>query len=368
MAADRTGGPQSATLAQVAAEAGVGKATAARALGNYGSVSPAVKERVLAVAERLRYRPNILARSMSTGVTNTIGVVVADISNPFFAGVVRSIADECYDRGYSAVVMNTDERMDLEREAVGVLADKQVDAIILSPAAVDDDGIHHIEEVLARGIPVVLLDRVLAGLDLTAVVIDNYEASKQAVAAFSEAGHRRIGFAWGPPAGGPARDREEMWSRSRSTLWSDGERLRGYLDGLQQARIPFDPELVTYCDRNEDDLSEAVTHMLQGADRMTAVLTTETEALTGTLLALNRAGLGYPEDLSIIGFDDSPWARAVRPALTMIAQPMAEMGRAAAERAFQAIRREAEGGEVVTLHAVRQERSSVREPSSTTLR
>jgi LacI family transcriptional regulator len=144
--------------------------------------------------------------------------------------------------------------------------------------------------------------------------------------------------------------------------------LRGYLDGLQEEGIPYDPELVTHCDRNEEDVAEAVAQMLRREDPVTAVLTTETEALTGTLLALNRTGLAYPEDLSIIGFDDSPWARAVRPSLTMIAQPVAEMGRAAAERAFRSIRGEAAGAEILTLQAVRQERSSVLGPRSATLR
>jgi LacI family transcriptional regulator len=206
------------------------------------------------------------------------------------------------------------------------------------------------------------------GIDVSAVVIDNYEASRLAVSTFCSAGHRRIGFAWGPPAEGPAPTREEMWDRSRATLWSDGERLRGYLDGLQEAGIPYDPALVTYCDRSEGDVADAVERMLRSDDRMTAVLTTETEALTGTLLALGRAGLAYPDDLSIIGFDDSPWARAVRPSLTMIAQPVAEMGRAAAERAFSYIRGEAQRAEILTLHAALQLRSSVSGPASATLR
>jgi LacI family transcriptional regulator len=159
-----------------------------------------------------------------------------------------------------------------------------------------------------------------------------------------------------------------MWVRSRSMLWSDGERLRGYLDGLEDAGLQYDADLVTHCDRDEASVADAIERMLQRDDPMTAVLTTETEALTGTLLALGRVGLTYPDQLSIIGFDDSPWARAVRPPLTMIAQPVAEMGRAAAERAFSYIRGELQRAEILTLEAVIQERSSVSAPVTATLR
>ena len=111
----------SPTIAEVAAEAGVGKATAARTLGNYGAVSAEARARVLAAAEKLRYRPNSIARSMTTGVTHTIGVIVADVGNPFFAGVMRGIADACDAVGYSVIVLSTDETLTKEQSAVGLL-------------------------------------------------------------------------------------------------------------------------------------------------------------------------------------------------------------------------------------------------------
>ncbi len=327
----------SPTVAEVAAEAGVGKATAARTLGNYGAVSPEARARVLAAAEKLHYRPNSLARSMTTGITQTIGVIVADISNPFFAGVMRGIADACDATDYTAIVLSTDVNLAKERSAVGVLIDKQADAMIIASAALQPNETSHILEAMSRRIPIVLIDRKVRGLDLDAVVINNRESAHDAVRRFVDRGHRRIAFVWGPKSRERGGDRRRLLALAESWLWSDSERLRGYLDALDEAGIPFDPELVTHCEYNEEVTVGAVGEMLALPDPATAVLTTETDAMVGTLRAIRAAGLAYPRDVSVIGFDDSSWASVMEPPLTMIAQPMLELGRAAAQHAFARI-------------------------------
>lgn len=319
------------TISEVATEAGVGRATAARTLGGYGYVSPELRVRVLAAAERLGYRANALARSMSTGVSHTLGVIIADIGNPFFAGVVRGISDASRARGFDTIVLSTHESLDEEIAAAHVLIDKQVDGIVVASAALGPKSTAHIEEARARGIPVVLVDRAVPGLDLDAVVIDNREASREAVASLIAAGHRRIGFVWGPPIGGRPDRRRELVDAAAQNLWTDGERLRGYLDALDDAGLPFDAELVMVGAKTEARAITEVERMLRLDDRATALFCTETDAVTGALRAIRAAGLRVPADVSLIGFDDSSWAAVMDPPLTMIEQPMLALGRRAAE-------------------------------------
>lgn len=363
MSSRRSKPASSPTIAEVAAEAGVGKATAARTLGNYGAVSPQSRARVLAAAEKLRYRPNSLARSMTTGITQTIGVIVADIGNPFFAGVVRGIADACDATDYTAIVLSTDEDLAKEQSAVGVLMDKQVDAIILASAARHPDETAHVQEATSRKIPVVLIDRKVRGLDLDTVVINNRESAHDAVRWFVEVGHRRIAFVWGPALRNGLPDPERLLAEADNWLWSETERLRGYANALDEAGIEFDPLLVSYCDHDEESTVGAVRAMLTLADPPTAVLATETGAMIGTLRALRDAGLAHPQDVSVIGFDDNSWASVMEPPLSMIAQPMLELGHAAAQHAFARIAGDDREAVVETIPTTLVSRASVTAPS-----
>lgn len=351
------------TIAEVAAAAGVGRATAARTLGNYGSVSPSVRARVLAAAEELRYRPNSLARSMTTGITQTLGVIVADIGNPFFAGVIRGISDTCDANGYAVIVLSTDEKLTLEKAAIGVLMDKQVDGIIIASAATRVEEVSHIQDALNRSIPIVLLDRLVKGLDLDSIVIDNRDASKAAVNTLIARGHRRIGFVWGPATEKPAVNLDDMLRLSEEAIWSDGERLRGYLDALADAGVEFDTALVTHSLRNESETARAVAKMLRLDDPATAVFATETDAMVGTLSAIRKVGMSYPRDVSLIGFDDSSWAHVMDPPLTMVQQPMLQLGEAAAAQLLNRIEGDKSAPMVNTLPARFIERLSVAIPN-----
>jgi LacI family transcriptional regulator len=361
MPADRGQAAGSPTISEVAAEAGVGRATAARTLGGYGYVSPELRERVLAAAEKLGYRANKLARSMSTGVSHTLGVIVADIGNPFFAGVVRGICDTSRARGFDTIVLSTYEKLDEEIAATNVLLDKRVDGVIIASAAVGRGEVAHIKAAMER-VPVVLVDRAVATLDLDTVVIDNRDAAREAVETIISAGHRRIGFVWGPPMAQPPATRRELLAEASRNLWTDGERLRGYLDALDDARIPFDPELVMVGRKTEDRVPQEVARMLALPDRITAVFCTETDAVTGALRALRAAGLSYPRDVALIGFDDSAWAAVMEPPLTMIEQPVHELGAKAAQVLLDTLEGAQAAKATHTLRSRLIERASVAAP------
>jgi LacI family transcriptional regulator len=359
MAVERDRGTTPATISEVAAEAGVGRASAARTLGNYGYVSPELRERVLAAAEKLGYRANALARSVSTGVSHTLGVVVADIGNPFFAGVVRGISDTSRAAGFDTIVLSTHESLEEEKAAVGVLLDKRVDGMIVASAAVGLDDIDHLRDVVERAIPIVLLDRAVTHLALDTVVINNREAARMAVDLLIKAGHHRIGFVWGPRVENPPATRRELLAAAAKDLWTDGERLRGYLDALDDAGIPFDASLVMSGPKTEEGAVEAVDQMLTLTDRPTAIFTTEADAITGTLRAMRTLGLSYPEDVSLVGFDDSSWASVMKPPLTMIQQPMLRLGALATERLLGQIAGERQAPATYTLETRLIQRSSV---------
>jgi LacI family transcriptional regulator len=350
------------TISEVAAAAGVGRSTAARTLGGYGYVSPELRERVLAAAERLGYRANALARSMSTGVSQTIGVIVADIANPFFGGVVRGISDASRERGFETLVLSTHEDLAEEVAATEVLIDKRVDGIIVASAALDAASAGHIQQARDRGIPVVLVDRAVTGLALDAVVIDNRDSAREAVARLIAAGHRRIGFVWGPPVEERPRRRRDLIEVAAHNLWTDGERLQGYLDALDDAGMLFDPDLVMVGRKTEENAQQDVARMLALDDPPTALFCTENDAVTGSLRALHAAGLGVASDVSLIGFDDSSWAAVMQPPLTMIEQPTLDLGARAAEVLFAAIDGASDAPAVHTLHTRFVERSSVAPP------
>lgn len=359
MAIDRVQRSSPPTISEVAKQAGVGRATAARTLGNYGYVSAEVREKVLAAAETLGYRANSLARSMSTGVSHTFGVIVADIANPFFAGVIGGIADTSRSRGFDTLVLSTGESLKLEQDAVGLLIDKRVDGIIIASAAVTPDQTEHIADAQQRGIPVVLVDRIIEHLTTDAVVIDNREAARAAVRSLLDAGHERIGFIWGPELDHPAVTRRELEAAASATLWTDGERLRGYLDALDDSGVAFDPSLVAVDEKTEAGAMRAATAMLSSPNPPTALFTTETDAMTGSIRAMRALSLDYPGDVSLVGFDDTTWAAIMDPALTMIEQPMTELGVAAAERLLARIDGDTDPARVLTLATRLIERASV---------
>lgn len=352
------------TISEVAEAAGVGRSTAARTLGGYGYVSPELREKVLAAAERLGYRANALARSMSTGVSQTLGVIVADIANPFFGGVVRGISDASRARGFDTLVLSTHEDLAEEIAATNVLIDKQVDGIILASAALGAASAEHIAAARGRGIPVVLVDRAVPGLDLDVVVIDNRASARDAVARLLEVGHRRIGFVWGPPVEDRPRRRRDLIDVAARNLWTDGERLQGYLDALDDEGVAFDPDLVMVGAKTEEHAQAEVARMLSLSAPPTALFCTENDAMTGSLRALRARGLRVAEDVSLIGFDDSSWAAVMDPPLTMIEQPTLALGARAAEVLFASIDAESHATGLHTLATRFVDRSSVAPPRS----
>lgn len=344
--AKRNGQIDHATLNDVAQAAGVSRATAARALGGYGSVSALARERVLAAAAQLRYRANTLARSMITGTTGTIGVIVADIELAFFAHAVRGIADAAAAEGFEVILANSDEDEVKERAALGVLLEKRVDGLIVAPASVSRT--EHLRDVVERGLPLVLLDRGSTAVGGDVVVVDNHRAAQNAVGHLARLGHRRIAIVvereTALDAALALRTRPALADAMTSTL-----REVGWAAGLAAAGLPVDESLVRRTLYDRDAARRETAAALALADRPTALLTTDETMTLGALDAILDAGLRIPDDISVVGFDDPAWTTLLRPPLTVIAQPVHELGVTAVQRLLGRIAGDERPSEVVVL-------------------
>lgn len=355
---ERRGAP---TIPDVARAAGVSTATAARALGNYGTVGAATREKVLRAARELGYRVNGLARSMITGSTNTIGVVLSDIENPFFSRALRGIADTAHEAGFEVVLTNTDEDPTTEARAVRVLGEKRVDGLLVCPALSDVSD--HLAGAVDARIPLVLFDRRANGVAADMVGISNRAATRDATEHLIGLGHRRIALLTG---GDPVRHqgvlRPGLRGVERLPGTTTGERAAGYRDALVHAGIAPDLDLVSLDGFHRADGVAATKRLLALPRPPTAILALDSLLSIGALQAFRELGLTCPDDVSLIGFDDADWTEVVSPPLTVVAQPVYEIGVRACELLLRRIRGDAGKPATVRLSARLVERGSTAPP------
>lgn len=352
-----------ATVPDVAREAGVSTATAARALGGYGSVRKSTRDRVLAAAEQLGYRANSLARSMITGSTRTLGVVVSDIENPFFRRSLRGIADTARGEGFEVLLANTDEELDKEEAAVRMMTERRVDGLVVCPADGGDRA--HLADVIAAGIPVVLLDRRVAGLKADTVGIDNRKAARLATEYLLANGHRDIAIVTGGTRGMLERMlRPDMRGVERLTATTVGARAAGFRDAMTAAGVDIRPDLISSGGYRRQDAERETAGLLALPRRPTAILAFDAMQSLGAFHALSGAGVRCPEEVSLLGFDDTEWADVVSPGLTVMAQPAYEIGVAASRLLLSRI--EGSGGTIAhrRLPTTLVQRASVGPPPS----
>lgn len=307
------------TIRDVAARADVSQATAARALGGYGYVSPAARRAVLDAAQELGYRPNNVARALVSGSTRTIGLVVGDIENPFFAAAARGLADVVEDEGYTLLLANSDEDLERERRAIDVLRTQLVDGLVVAPVSGSDGT--HLRVLESDRRPLVLMDRAIRGLQVDAVMVDNAGGARMAVRHLLGFGHDRIGV---------VSDSEEISSTA--------ERLRGFRRAVRDAGIEPDPDLVSFGPSTRAGGYQATLALLERDDRPRALFTLNNFMTAGAVRAIRDLGLRIPDDVALVAFDELEWATLVDPPITVVAQPVAELGRAVGSRLLSRLR------------------------------
>jgi LacI family transcriptional regulator len=343
---ERSGGQP--TIDDVARAAGVSRATAARVLGGYGNVGVDTRKRVSDSAEKLAYQPNQIARSMATGRSKTIGVVIADIENLYFARAIRAITDTASGKGFAVILVTTDEDIALERDAVRILLAKRVDGLIVSPTSSSD--VDHLIRARETGCPIVLLDRRVPMLNVDTFAIDNFVAAHEAVTSLIKRQHRRIAIVSNAPAHG---EQQYLISSVR-------ERIDGYRAALHEAEIQILPELIVLGGWDIEKLADKVRKLCSSPKCPTAFLATDSSVGLVLLKVLRELNLSIPDDVSLISFDDADWTTAVTPPLTVVSQPIRELATAATENLVARLMEEGtDAGKEILLPATLIERQSV---------
>ncbi|MEI8039036.1 MAG: LacI family DNA-binding transcriptional regulator, partial [Verrucomicrobiota bacterium] len=266
-------------------------------------IAPATRARILASAAQLGVIVDQQARGLRLRQTLTIGLVIPDIANPFFASFACAVEKVARAAGYTVLLCDSQETTAIEAEAVHLLQARRVDGMILAPVGETHD---HLLPVQRAGIPLVLADRVFPQWDVPSVVVDNFGGARLAVNHLLACGHRRIGCVQGLPASYPNR-----------------ERLRGYQDGLREAGIPFDPHLLSGSDFTAEGGYRAALELCRNPQAQpTALFALGSLLALGALRAIHESGLAVPLDISVVAFDEQPWAEFLSPSLTTVAQPV----------------------------------------------
>lgn len=300
-----------ATIKEVARRAKVSVGTVSNVLSGAVPVSEALRERVMSVIRDLDYHPNHVARSLKIRQTKMLGMVVSDLTNPFFPQVVRGAEDAAWKNHYMLLTFNCDDQVERERQVFSALRTRRVDGILLVAASTAGD-LSHIRSAVEAGIPVVCLDRALDEIPLDAVTVDNTGGSKLAVEHLIRAGHRRIGIITGS-----------------LHLQIAQDRLEGYRQALDGAGIAHSPDLIADGHFRLEAGREAALKLLD--QRPTAVFASNAMMALGLMRALDERGLRCPDDVAVVTFDDPVFSEALRPTLTAVAQPSYELGLRGAE-------------------------------------
>jgi LacI family transcriptional regulator len=311
------------TIRDVARVAGVSVATVSHVINESRYVSPATRVRVVAAIEELRYRRDGVARSLRRNKTGTLGIMISDITNPYFSDLFRGVEDAVYGfrEKQNFILCNTEEDTEKERMYLDVLLEKKVDGLIVAPAGGNVD---YFAELVASGLPLVFVDRSLPGIACDCVMIDNREASRRITSHLIELGHRRIVLV-------------------KALLKADTieDRIAGFRDALATAGLPFDPENIIESRSDIEAATFAGLRLLDRGPLPDAIYATNNFMTLGIMRALAQRDIECPRDVALAGFDDFPWATAFRPRLTVIAQPAYTTGREATNLLFERMQKRA---------------------------
>jgi len=302
------------TLKDVAALAGVSMKTVSRVVNGEAGVAPSKVASVEEAVRQLDYRPNVTASSLRRldGRTAAVAALLEDLANPFSAELHRALEDVAHEHGVLLFAGSVDESPEREKRLIRAFTSRRADALILAPASSDQT---YLTYEVPEGTPVVFVDRAPVGFEADAVLADNLEGARRAVAHLIDHGHRRIAFLGDLAAIPTARDRFE-----------------GYQQALRSHGMPYDPDLVVHGLDDAERAAGALPALMKLPAPPTALFTAQNDITVGALRYLQAAGL--QRTMAIIGFDDFPLADLLRPGVTVIAQDPTAMGRAAAELLF----------------------------------
>lgn len=299
-----------ATIRDIRDKTGLSLATISKYI-NGGNVLPENREAIAAAIKELHYEVNEVARGLATQQTRTIGVLIQSFDNIFAGTIVSNIERILREHNYGTIVCDCQGDKKLEEEEIHFLLGKRVDGIITIPTAGNSD---YLQRAVDRKIPVVLLDRAFSDGRFDSVLVDNKKAAQSAVNVLLENGHREIGIICGEDSEFTAR-----------------ERLRGYYKALEDANIDICMDYVKRGTLTVEHGYQAMKEFMTQKKRPTAVFLSNYEITLGGVVAMNEMGIPFPQEVSLIGFDNFMLSKVVKPSLWMVSQPMEKIARQAAE-------------------------------------
>ena len=316
------------SIKDVAREAGVSTATVSHVINNTRFVSEDVRARVLQAIEQCRYYPNAHARSLASGNSRILGLVISDIANPFFPELVKAIETAAFERGYEVMLTNTNYDADRASHYVRRFIERKVAGVALMTSELDKK---LIEDLARREVPVVFLDLGKPGKNMSNLRVDYETGIEEAILHLVALGHRKIAFISGPPHLRSAQRRLEAFKNAKKQLFPD------------------EPELIYHGNFKIEGGRRAGNEILNSGDLPTAVLAANDLMALGAISEFRRAGLEVPRDISIVGFDNIAFAALANPTLTTVSLPRSELGRRAVEALMQTMEHPAQQGVEITI-------------------
>ena len=334
-----------ATIRDVARLAGVSNATVSAVINGKDRVSARMQRKVEEAMKALDYHPDHMARSLKTGRSKVVGMVIPDLSNAFFVELMCGVEETARNAGYSVIFSNSNENPTLERENLAMLYSQRVGGVVLACS----DGHAAYDRLTTRRFPIVFIDRLpVAGFSGRAVVVDNTLAAYEAIRHLIQLGHVDIAII-----------------APRTDLSNGVERIEGFRKAMQEARLPIREQYFQRGDYSLESGYRCGVDLLRMDEPPTAIFSCNNKMTLGLVQAVSEMGIRCPEDVSVLSFDDFPWASHFHPRLTAIAQPSHEMGRRAMQMLLSVINPPAESEpdeSVVVLRAALRVRESTAPP------
>ncbi|MBO9600003.1 MAG: LacI family DNA-binding transcriptional regulator [Cohnella sp.] len=312
------------TIMDVAERARVSKATVSRVLNQNPQVKGEIKERVLRAIEELEFRPSAIARNLATSRSNVVGLILPDITNPYFPFIARGIEDAAHQLGYSLFISNTDNDPRLEHEYIHKMVEQQVGGIVLISSTLQADAVR---ELTSLQTPIVLCDRLIDGTPFDSVSIDNFKAAYEAVCYLISRGHRRIAHLAGP-----------------RNIQSSENRKNGYLEAMRDANL--EPFVSTGAFSFESGIQQM--DVVIEEYRPTALFASNDLLALGAMQLIVQRGMTVPGDIAVIGCDDIPYGKMSRPQLSTISIPVYQLG----VTALQLLENQMKGGRDGTVNEI----------------
>ena len=305
------------TMRDVAKKARTSVFTVSSVVNNTYPVSPKLKRRVIKAIKELNYTPNSIARSLKNKKSFLVGLIISDIEDIFFPKVIKGIENIINKTNFNMILCNTMNDPEKEKKYLQIMVQKRVDGLILFPASSSEK---NLIRFLERKIPIVLIDREILSINISTVVMNDYDASFNVTNYLIEKGHKHIGIVVFP------------------NLISTGEkRLRGYIDALEKKGIELDQNLIKITGFKVEEAFRATNELLNLKNRPTALFTANDIMFSGAIKAINSKNLKIPDDISIITFYDFNWLKYLSPPITAVKLPTFEMGQQAAELLLEMI-------------------------------